>query len=39
MNGTLLIVLIALLAGGVGFALAWFLAHRVGEKNVRAARE
>ncbi len=39
MNGMILTILVAVIAAIVGFVVAWLLAHRVGEKNVKAARE
>ncbi len=35
----LITVLVAVIVGAAGFALAWFVAHRLGEKSVSGARE
>jgi ribonuclease Y len=39
MNNLVVSVLVALIVGAAGFALAWFVAHRVGERSVKGARE
>jgi ribonuclease Y len=39
MNNLVVTALVALIVGAASFALAWFVAHRVGEKSVTGARE